>query len=160
MTKMEMMKKEENKMTKMEMLERFYERNEELKKKFDAAEKVGDAQTMQACRDAYQELVKEVQAEEEDFGNMMRLYSEMKRQGNSRLDLSDPYWNPEEIIRIFRAFGVKEFTFSSTWSSAIQEAWAFTQLGCTLEGMIEVHGSNRDFQTGEYEKVPAFLFSL
>ena len=144
-------------MTKMEMLERFYGRNEELKKKFDAAEKVGDAQTIQACRDAYQELEKEVQAEGEDFGDMMLLYSEMKQQGNSRLNLSRIYRKPEEVIRIFRDFGVKEFTFSSTLSSAIQETWAFTQLGCTLEGMIEVHVSNRDFQTGEYEKVPAFL---
>ena len=69
-------------MTKMEMIERFYGRSEELEKKFDAAEKVGDAQTMQACRDAYQELVKEVRAEGEAFGDMMRLYSEMKKRGN------------------------------------------------------------------------------
>ena len=61
--------KEENKMTKMEMMEKLYGRSEELEKKFDAAEKVGDAQTMQACRDAYQELVKEVQAEGEDSGD-------------------------------------------------------------------------------------------
>lgn len=147
-------------MTKMEMIERFYGRNEELEKKFDAAEKVGDAQTMQACRDAYQELVKEVRVEWKDFGDMMRLYSEMKQQGNSRLDLSGTYWKPEEVIRIFREFGVKEFTFSSTWSSATQTSWAFTQLGCTLKGMTEVHGTKRDFQTGEYEKVPAFLFSF
>ena len=45
-------------MTKMDMIERFYGRSEELEKKFDAAEKAGDAQTMQACRDAYKELVK------------------------------------------------------------------------------------------------------
>ena len=96
----------------------------------------------------------------ETFGDMMRLYSEMKQQGNSRLDLSGTYRKPEEVIRIFREFGVKEFTFSSTWSSAIQTSWAFTQLGCTLKGMTEVHGTKRDFQTGEYEKVPAFLFSL
>lgn len=147
-------------MTKMEMMEKLYGRSEELEKKFDAAEKVGDAQTMQACRDAYQKLVKEVQAEGEDFGDMMRLYSEMKQQGNSRLDLSGTYRKPEEVIRIFREFGVTEFTFSSTWSSAIQVSWAFTQLGCTLKGMTEVHGTKRDFQTGEYEKVPAFLFSL
>ena len=35
-------------MTKMEMIERFYGRNEELEKKFDAAEKVGDTKTMPA----------------------------------------------------------------------------------------------------------------
>ena len=147
-------------MTKMEMIERFYGRSEELEKKFDAAEKVGDAQTMQACRDAYQELVKEVRAEGDAFGGMMRLSSGMKKHGNRRLDLSGTSWKPEKILKTFREFGVTEFTFSSTWSSAIQVAWAFTQMGCTLEGMIEIYGSGRKLMSNEYEKVPAFLFSL
>ena len=115
---------------------------------------------MDACQDSHQNLLQEVRVEGEAFGDMMRLYSEMKQQGNSRLDLSGTYRKPEEIIRIFRDFGVKEFTFSSTWSSAIQVSWAFTQLGCTLEGMIEIYGSGRKFMSNEYEKVPAFLFSL
>lgn len=147
-------------MTKMEMLERFYQRHEELERKFDAAEKAGDTKVMDACQDSHQNLLQEVRVEGEAFGDMMRLYSEMKQQGNSRLDLSGTYRKPEEIIRIFRDFGVKEFTFSSTWSSAIQVSWAFTQLGCTLEGMIEIYGSGRKFMSNEYEKVPAFLFSL
>ncbi|WP_302158362.1 hypothetical protein [uncultured Acidaminococcus sp.] len=147
-------------MTKMEMLEKFYERHEELERKLDAAENGGNTKAMEACQKAHQELLEEVRAEGETFGDMMRLYSEMKQQGNSRLDISRTYRKPEEIIKIFRDFGVKEFTFSSTWSSAIQVSWAFTQLGCTLKGMTEVHGTKRDFQTGEYEKVPAFLFSL
>ena len=147
-------------MTKMGMLERFYQRHEELERKFDAAEKAGDTKAMDACQDSHQNLLQEVRVEGEAFGDMMRLYSEMKQQGNSRLDLSGTYRKPEEIIRIFRDFGVKEFTFSSTWSSAIQVSWAFTQLGCTLEGMIEIYGSGRKFMSNEYEKVPAFLFSL
>ena len=147
-------------MTKMEMLIRFYERHEELERKLDAAENDGNTRAIEACQKGHQELLEEVRAEGEAFGDMMRLYSEMKQQGNSRLDLSGTYRKPEEVIRIFRDFGVTEFTFSSTWSSAIQTSWAFTQLGCTLKGMTEVHGTKRDFQTGEYEKVPAFLFSL
>ena len=147
-------------MTKMEMIERFYGRNEELERKFEAAEKAGDEKTMDACQDAYQDLLQEVRAEGEAFGDMMRLYSDMKKHGNSRLDLSGTYREPEKILETFREFGVTEFTFSSTWSNAIQVSWAFTQLGCTLKGMTEVHGTKRDFQTGEYEKVPAFLFSL
>lgn len=147
-------------MTKMEMLEKFYGRHEGLERKLDAAENGGDTKAMEACQKAHQELLEEVRAEGEAFGDMMRLYSEMKQQGNSRLDISGTYRKPEEVIRIFREFGVKEFTFSSTWSSAIQISWAFTQLGCTLKGMTEVYGTKRDFQTGEYEKVPAFLFSL
>lgn len=147
-------------MTKMEMLERFYQRHEELERKFDAAEKAGDTKAMDACQDSHQNLLQEVRVEGEAFGDMMRLYSEMKQQGNSRLDLSGTYRKPEEIIRIFRDFGVKEFTFSSTWSSAIQVSWAFTQLGCTLEGMIEIYGSGRKFMSNEYEKVPAYIFKI
>ena len=147
-------------MTKMDMIERFYGRSEELEKKFDAAEKAGDAQTMQACRDAYQELVKEVQAEGEDFGNMMRLYSDMKKHGNSLLDLSGAYREPKKILQVFREFGVKEFTFSSTWSSAIQVAWEFTQLGCGLKGMTEIYGSGQTFMSNEYERIPAYLLRL
>ena len=109
-------------MTKMDMIERFYGRNEELERTFAAAEKAGDAAAMDACQDAYQE--------------------------------------PEKILKTFREFGVTEFTFSSSWSSAIQVVWAFTQMGCTLKGMIEIYGSGRKIMSKEYEKVPAFLFSL
>lgn len=147
-------------MIKMEMIERFYGRNEELKKEFDAAEKAGNQKVMDDCRSAYQELLKEVQAEGQDFCNMMRLYSDMKKHGNSRLDLSGTYREPEKILETFREFGVKEFTFSSTWSSAIQVAWEFTQMGCTLKGMTEIYGSGRKLMSNEYEKVPAYIFSL
>ena len=147
-------------MTKMEMIERFYGRNEELERKFEAAEKAGDAKTMDACQDSHQNLLQEVRVEGEAFGDMMRLYSDMKKHGNSHLDLSGTYQEPEKILKTFREFGVTEFTFSSSWSSAIQVSWAFTQLGCTLEGMIEIYGSGRKFMSNEYEKVPAFLFSL
>ncbi|WP_278675972.1 hypothetical protein [Acidaminococcus fermentans] len=147
-------------MTKMDMIERFYGRNEELERTFAAAEKAGDAAAMDACQDAYQDLLQEVRAEGEAFGDMMRLYSDMKKHGNSHLDLSGTYQEPEKILKTFREFGVTEFTFSSSWSSAIQVAWAFTQMGCTLKGMIEIYGSGRKIMSKEYEKVPAFLFSL
>ena len=147
-------------MTKMDMIERFYGRNEELERTFAAAEKAGDTKAMDACQDSHQNLLQEVRVEGEAFGDMMRLYSDMKKHGNSHLDLSGTYQEPEKILKTFREFGVTEFTFSSSWSSAIQVSWAFTQLGCTLEGMIEIYGSGRKFMSNEYEKVPAFLFSL
>lgn len=147
-------------MTKMEMIERFYGRNEELERKFEAAEKAGDAKTMDACQDAYQDLLQEVRVEGEAFGDMMRLYSDMKKHGNSLLDLPGTYQEPRKILEVFQEFGVKEFTFSSTWSSAILVAWAFTQMGCTLEGMTEIYGSGRKFMSNEYEKVPAYIFKI
>lgn len=147
-------------MTKMEMIERFYGRNEELEKKFDAAEKVGDTKTMDACQDAYQDLLQEVRVEGKDFGDMMRLYSDMKKHGNSLLDLSGTYQEPKKILEVFREFGVKEFTFSSSWSSAIQVAWEFTQNGCTLKGMTEIYGSSQKFMSNEYERIPAYVFEI
>lgn len=147
-------------MTKMEMIEKFYERNEELHERCEEAHKAQDKTGIDACQKAYQELLKEVRAQGADFSHMMRLYSGMKKRGNNWIDLNDVYREPETVIALFREFGVTEFTFSSTWSGATETAWAFTKLGCSLKGMTEIHGAGQDFMTGEYETVPAFLFTL
>lgn len=144
----------------MKKIAKFYERNLDLEKRFNEAEKVNDEKSMDACREGYQKLLQEVRAEGEDFGDMMRLYSEMKKRGNKLLDLSGSYKDPERIVRVFREFGVTEFTFSSTWSNAMDVAWAFTKLGCSLVGMTEIYSDNKKFMSKEYEKGPAFLFTL
>ena len=90
----------------------------------------------------------------------MRLYSDMKKHGNSLLDLSGTYQEPEKILQVFREFGVKEFTFSSSWSSAIEVAWEFTKNGCTLKGMTEIYGSSQKFMSNEYERIPAYVFEI
>ena len=145
---------------KYEKLVAYWNRQDHLQVKFDAAEKSGDAKTMDACQDAYENLLQEVREEGETFGEMMRLYSDMKKHGNSHLDLSGTYREPEKILQTFREFGVTEFTFSSNWSSAIQVAWAFNQMGCRLKGMIEINGSGRKLMSDEYEKIPALVFEM
>lgn len=80
-------------MTKMEMIERFYGRNEELERTFAAAEKAGDAAAMDACQDAYQDLLQEVRAEGEAFGDMMRLYSDMKSTATATWTFPGPTGN-------------------------------------------------------------------
>ena len=89
---------------KYEKLAAYWNRQDALQVKFDAAEKFRDAKTMNACQDAYQNLLQEVRAEGETFGEMMRLYSDMKIRGNSRLDLSGTYREPEKIIQVFLAY--------------------------------------------------------
>ena len=147
-------------MTKMEMLERFYERHEELERKFDAAEKAGDTKAMDACQDSHQNLLQEVRVEGEAFGDMMRLYSEMKQRGNKLLDVSGSYTEPERIIQMFKEFGVTEFTFSSNWTNAMDTAWAFTKMGCNLKGMVEIYRDNKKFMKKKKKKGPAFLFKM
>lgn len=147
-------------MTKMELLEQNWERHEGLNERYNKAKENGDEKGMDACRKEYQELLQEVRAKGQEFSNMMRLYSEMKKRGNSRIDLSDTCQEPEKIIAAFKEFGVTEFTFSSTWTNATETAWAFTKLGCRLCGMTEINSQYQDSMSDEYEKAPAFLFNL
>lgn len=109
-------------MKKMEMIARFYEKKLDLEKKFNEAEKASHEKGMEACREGYQELLQEVRADGEDFSSMMRLYSEVKQRGNKLLDVSGSYTEPERIIQMFKEFGVKEFTFSSNWTNAMDTA--------------------------------------
>lgn len=152
--------KEDKTMTKREMIERSWERFEELSTQYDEAEKAKDEKGMKEAREGYQKLLAEVRAEGKEFGNMMRLYSEMKRQGNTRIDLDGTYRDPPRIIKTLREFEVREFTFSSTWSNASETAWAFIQNGCKLLGMTEINSKYQKFMSDEYEKAPAFLFAL
>ena len=64
------------------------------------------------------------------------------------------------IRKILRKAGVKMFTFSSTWSSTVETAWLFLQNGCKLEGMAEINGTCQAFMSDEYERVPAYVFSI
>ena len=147
-------------MTKMEMFEMFYKQYEGLRERYEAAKKVQDEKNMASCRKEYQNTLEDVRAHGQEFSNIMRLYSEMKKRGNSRIDLNDTCREPEKIIAAFKEFGVTEFTFSSTWTNATETAWAFTKLGCSLCGMTEINSQYQDLMNDAYEKVPAFLFSL
>lgn len=144
----------------MKKIAKFYERYLDLEKRFNEAEKASDEKVMEACREGYLELLQEVRADGEDFSYMMRLYTEMKQRGNKLLDVSGSYTEPERIIQMFKEFGVTEFTFSSNWTNAMDTAWAFTKMGCSLKGMVEIYSDNKKFMSNEYEKGPAFLFTL
>ena len=136
----------------MKKMAKFYERYQKIDAGYEEAREARDEDGMEACREAYQELRKEVQEEGEGVASMMQLYSEMMKHGNSRIDINDACQEPEKVISIFRDFGVTEFTFSSTWTNATETAWAFTKLGCSLKGMTEINDGD--------EKIPAFLFTL
>ena len=82
--------------------------------------------------------------------------------GNLLIDLDDNVSkdNVSEIVSCLRNNGVTKFTFSSTWSGAIESAWLFQQNGCTLVGLVEVIGDNLLPHSNEHEKMPALLFKL
>jgi hypothetical protein len=87
----------------------------------------------------------------------------MKRCGNEYIDLTDcySYQDKEALIESFQTYGIDHFTFSSSWSSAVEGAWKFQEAGCKLEGVVEINGQNEIFmKDGEFEKKPAYLFSV
>ncbi|MGP1589758.1 MAG: DUF7698 family protein [Oribacterium sp.] len=87
----------------------------------------------------------------------------MKRRSNTYIDLANcySYQNEEALIESFRTYGIDHFTFSSSWSSAVENAWKFQKAGCQLEGLVEINGQNEIFmRSGEFEKKHAYLFSV
>ena len=90
-----------------------------------------------------------------------REYETARENGNDRLDISEVVWDKdvESLISCMRENGIREFTFSSGWSSAVETAWLFTQNGCELGGMVEINGSMKCFEE-EHEKKHGYLFRI
>ena len=88
--------------------------------------------------------------------------SEAQERGNAYIDLNDTIWDDQvpALIGNLREYGIEKFTFSSTWSSAVETAWLFTQNGCRLEGLVEINGRHKAFMSDEYEKAHGYLFSI
>lgn len=145
----------------MEKIKAMYEANQKNEAAYDAAEAIADQAGMEAARARHEELCKEARDYGKDFCFMLRLYTSMKERSNVVIDLNDVHdWQVEDVAGILLKFGVKKFTFSSTWSSAISAAWEFCQRGFTMGGMIQINGECQDFRTGERKKVPAIVFTV
>ena len=82
--------------------------------------------------------------------------------GNEYLDINDTVSDEavESLIACMRSYGIKAFTFSSTWSSAVETAWLFQKAGCILKGFIEINSHCKDFMSDEYEKAHGYLFEI
>lgn len=111
-------------------------------------------------RDAARMLMKEHQNkmfewETLDFYEVYRAYREAAEDGNEFPDFNSAF-NSEKIksyVRIMKENGIKQFTYSSTWTNAIQGAWDFEQAGAKLEGLVEI-------STCYNTKVPALKFTI
>ncbi len=141
------------------IFEEIYGKAQELKKAYDTAECETAKENIET---EYQKLMNEISGFETSFINIWEAYEESKNKGNEYIDLCDIIWDKdiEDVIVCLKENGIRYFTFSSTWSGAVETAWLFTKNGCLLKGMVEIKGNHRDFKTGEYEKQHAFLFRI
>ena len=146
----------------LELMKKYYEQDQEIRRAYDAASESGNEEGKIAAREAHHEWTEKVTAEGEDFCRVFRLYENAQKRGNEHIDLNDVIWDkdvPAMIDRLRKA-GIKTFTFSSTWSGTVSTAWLFLQNGCKLEGMTEINGKCLAFMSEEYERVPAYVFSI
>ena len=129
---------------------------------YDAAEKAGDKEGERTAREQFQSLRENLLAKGDEYFRTFELYREAKDRGNAYIDLNEVIWDDKVagLIENLRNLGIDHFTFSSTWSSAVETAWLFKENGCELEGLVQINSRYTSFRKNEYEKAAAYLFRV
>ena len=152
----------------MEELKRLYERERTIKKGYEEAsarwDKEAGKDETKAWAAEYKTFCEEVRKKPAELQALYRMYSSQQDRGNGYIDIDEngctTMSGPAGCIKILKEYGFESFTFSSTWSSAIETAWAFQEAGCTLEKIIIINAAYKDFDGKEFEKIPAYLFKI
>ena len=143
----------------MKDFERDYAAFEEINNRYH---KSLSEEEKEAIRADYKVWADGIEAKGRDYADTFRIYKDARDNGNSRMDISQPHEtrDVERLISNLRSYGVTEFTYSSTWSSAVEDGWKFIQNGCELAGMVEVYTGSTKFMSDEKETAPAYLFRI
>ncbi len=141
------------------IFEETYQKVQESKRMYDNS---STKRQEEDARKLYHEAADKIQELGQDACTIYRQYEISKDSGNQRLNLYDVIWENqvENLVKIMRENGIEEFTFSSTWSSAIEIAWLFQKNGCKLESLIEINSQYKETFSEEHRKVPAYLFRV
>ncbi len=141
------------------IFEKTYAQVQEAKKSYDTAT---TDEAKAATFTLYHEVLDPIKALGAAACRIWREYEISRNSGNIYLDINDVVWDKDvdELIACMKENGIEHFTFSSTWSSAVETAWLFQKAGCRLEGLIEINSQHKDFMSDEHEKAHAYLFGL
>lgn len=139
-----------------------YQQHKELKARFQTAKAANDAEAMDQVRAKRNALMESIEDKCAAFARIFDLYESAMDRGNDYIDICECYDYRDEgsLIACLREFGIDAFTFSSRWSSAVESAWTFTKLGCTLMGMVEINSKTSNWDGDGYEKCHAYLFKI
>ena len=140
------------------MIKNFYNELKDLRNRFNEATTEEEKDQLRA---EYKELDARIKEKGEGFAWVFRLYEESLEKENSRLDLGqDCIWDKDipMLLKGLEEAGIKEFTFSSTWSSSNETAFEFYKAGWKLEGMTLVN-THKAWPGEEYAQKPAFIFT-
>ena len=140
------------------MIKDFYNELKDLRNRFNEAITEEKKDQLKA---EYKDLEARIKDRGEGFAWVFSLYEESQEKENSRLDLGQNCIWDKDIPMLLKGLedaGIKEFTFSSTWSSSNKTAWEFTKAGWKLEGMTLVN-THKEWPTENYKQEPAFIFT-
>ncbi len=143
----------------MNIFEETYKGIQEAKKAYEAA---ADKEGQEAARELYKQATTKLDSLSTTEQRIWRAYETARDCGNEYLDINDTVSDEavEDLIACIREYGIEAFTFSSTWSSAVETAWLFQKAGCQLSGLIEINSQHKAFMSDEYEKAHGYLFKL
>ena len=118
-----------------------YSQHEALAARYNEASQKNDREGMEQAREEHRALNEKVAANGRAYARLYELYADARERGNDYIDLSEIYDYKDEaqLIADMREYDIEAFTFSSSWTQALESAWLFTQNGCTLEGMVEIN---------------------
>ena len=141
----------------MNIFEEIYSGIQEAKKAYAAATNTVE---QDAARNLYKKAAEKIDDLNGAEQRIWRAYEIAKDCGNEYIDLNDTIRDDavEELVSCMKECGIEAFTFSSTWSSAVETAWLFQKAGCSLAGLLEINSQYKDLVSNEYEKMPAYLF--
>lgn len=144
---------------KKNIFEETYKGIQEAKRAYDAATTKED---QEAASLRYMTVQKNLAGLTKAECMIWRAYESSMDCGNKCIDFNEPINDNavEELIAYMKAYGFEAFTFSSTWSSAVETAWLFQKAGCRLAGLIEINSQHKSFMSDEYEKAHGYLFKL
>jgi len=86
-------------------------------------------------------------------------YIYSKEADNDVPNFAECIWDDEipEIVEQMKELDIHEFTISSTFSGLIQTIVTFEDLGCTLEGTVQI---NERYAREKGSTIPAFKMSI
>ena len=143
----------------MNIFEEAYRGIQEAKKAYAAA-------TNTAEQDVARAIYKQATAKLDGLSNTEKriwsAYETAKNCSNEYLDLNDIISDDavEDLVACMKKYGIDAFTFSSTWSHAVETAWLFQKAGCALAGIVEINSQHKAFMSDEYEKAHGYLFKV
>lgn len=142
------------------IFEETYNKVQELNRIYHS-EEGKDEKVQESLRAEYQKAMDEIKALGDEACKIYGFYEKAKENENACINIDDIIWDREvePIVRIMRENGIKEFTFSTTCTDAIETIWLFKEAGCEVGGMVEIN-ARKSFWGEGFEKAHAFKLSV